>query len=473
MIMDMRTIARVVIAIAGPWLGAGVARAQTCSFDSTTATVSVETNSRRSHIAAVVSTGEIQLNGTPCGGANVVNTDQILVTGTDGVDPIWLTGRFEPGMTPEADGTSEIEISMDLGYGSNTVRVDLPSGPDDVTLTAYGFDIGSDGDEDIAIDRDSYLAYLGLYIDGGGGNDRIDASGHFGGPVYVQGGAGDDDLIGSPYGDNLYGDEGADSIHGGGADDYLGGGPGDDRVFGDDGDDSISEDGAANGADDLRGGAGIDRVSYYARTSGVSVTIGNDQADDGEPGEGDNVEVSVENLVGGTGNDVLVGSARANRLEGGSGGDVLDGGRGADVLIGGAGKDQVTYASRTAAVSVTIGNGLADDGEAGEGDLVDGSVEDLVGGQGDDVLVGSPSVNHLIGGPGADILDGDDGNDWLMGQGGADTLDGGPGVDHFIGGGGNDTFYNADGIAETVDCGAGTDDPEPDELDTFVACEAI
>lgn len=469
------------------WLGAGPARGQTCSFDAASATLSVETSSRRTYITAVASTGAIELNGAPCGDATVLTTDRIQVTGTDGVDPIRLSGRFEPGMTPEVDGTSEIEIAMTLGYGSNNVRVNFPNGHDHVRLTAHGFDVGDDGDEDILIDSP---LYLGLYVDGGGGNDHIDATDYVG-SVSMQGGPGNDDLVGSAYADTIDGEGGDDSIHGGGGNDYVGGGDGDDLVIGGDGDDTLYEDDGANGADDMRGGAGIDVVSYFGRSIGVSVTIGNDLADDGEPGEGDNVEASVENLEGGSGSDVLVGSARANRLDGRRGSDVLDGGRGADVLIGGEGRDQVTYALRTVPVTVTIGNGLADDGEDSEGDMVDGTVDDVVGGLAPNVLVGSSSANHLTGGPAGDelyggggndvltggpagdILVGDDGDDRLIGQAGADTLDGGPGADTFIGGSGDDILYNADGIAESVDCGDGFDDPEPEDIDTFVACEAI
>ncbi|WP_205903200.1 M10 family metallopeptidase C-terminal domain-containing protein, partial [Pseudomonas viridiflava] len=49
--------------------------------------------------------------------------------------------------------------------------------------------------------------------------------------------------------------------------------------------------------------------------------------------------VLVENAVGGSGNDVLVGNAAANDLKGGAGNDIIYGGGGADSLWGGAGAD--------------------------------------------------------------------------------------------------------------------------------------
>ena len=53
--------------------------------------------------------------------------------------------------------------------------------------------------------------------------------------------------------------------------------------------------------------------------------------------------VTIENAIGGSGNDVLVGNAGDNVLKGGAGDDVLYGGKGADQLWGGAGKDTFVY----------------------------------------------------------------------------------------------------------------------------------
>ncbi len=49
--------------------------------------------------------------------------------------------------------------------------------------------------------------------------------------------------------------------------------------------------------------------------------------------------VVVENAVGGSGNDLLIGNAAANDLKGGAGNDIIYGGGGADSLTGGAGAD--------------------------------------------------------------------------------------------------------------------------------------
>ncbi|MBV9372436.1 MAG: M10 family metallopeptidase C-terminal domain-containing protein, partial [Alphaproteobacteria bacterium] len=47
----------------------------------------------------------------------------------------------------------------------------------------------------------------------------------------------------------------------------------------------------------------------------------------------------IENAIGGSGNDLIVGNQAANRLEGGAGADRLEGGEGGDRLLGGDGAD--------------------------------------------------------------------------------------------------------------------------------------
>src|SRR3954447_6518322 len=117
----------------------------------------------------------------------------------------------------------------------------------------------------------------------------------------------------------------------------------------------------------------------------------------------------------GAGNDTIYG---------GSAGDTFVSEGGGDSLRGGAGVDAVDYSSRTAAVSVSY-DGIANDGESGEGDYVYTDVENVVGGAGDDTVGGSSAGNFLDGGPGDDTLSGAGGNDRLTGGAGADAVNGG------------------------------------------------
>ena len=97
---------------------------------------------------------------------------------------------------------------------------------------------------------------------------------------------------------------------------------------------------APDGADIVRGGDGLDQARYAQRTVGVTVTIGA-SADDGEPGEGDDIGDDIEDVLGGGGDDVLTGDADANVLEGGAGNDKLTGNGGPDELRGDAGDDEM------------------------------------------------------------------------------------------------------------------------------------
>ncbi len=159
-------------------------------------------------------------------------------------------------------------------------------------------------------------------------------------------------------------------------------------------------------------------------------------------------------VTGGSGNDQLTGGPGNDALWGGDGDDVLDGRGGADFISGQAGVDRVTYAARTAPVSVNLTELLlGTEGEAGERDTVASDVENVTGGQGADTLIGSEGPNQLDGGPGADVIDG---------RGGADSLQGGPGAD---------AIHSRDGAADTVDCGGEGDQVDADPIDIVTNCE--
>jgi Ca2+-binding RTX toxin-like protein len=138
----------------------------------------------------------------------------------------------------------------------------------------------------------------------------------------VWAGAGDDSLIGN----------GANNYLGGGAGwDILLGGAGADELGGDEGVDQLD---GGPGADVLHGHDGTDSARYDDRSSNVRVSI-DGQANDGDNGgaEGDNVRVDVENVLTGSGNDILSGSSGSNQLSGGAGNDSYFGGAGADQMF--------------------------------------------------------------------------------------------------------------------------------------------
>ncbi len=202
------------------------------------------------------------------------------------------------------------------------------------------------------------------------------------------------------------------------------------------------------GRDVVSGSSGIDGASYSNRAAAVVVALDNN-ANDGQSGEQDNVLNDVENITGGNGGDLLLGSAANNVISGlggndtigaGNGNDFVDGGFGADNMFGGNGTDTVNYASRTAAVSVRLDN-AANDGQSGEGDNARSDLETINGGAGNDLLIGS-AANNLIRGLG--------GNDTISAAGGNDFVDGGFGRDLMFGGSGIDTTSYAGRTASVV-----------------------
>ncbi|MFF2847371.1 calcium-binding protein [Streptomyces sp. NPDC058001] len=124
-------------------------------------------------------------------------------------------------------------------------------------------------------------------------------------------------------------------------------------------------------------------------------------------------------VYGGSGSDVLKGSASA-MLHGGGGDDRLDGGGGPFGFgsYGGPGNDILTHCG-----------------------------QDCFGGPGNDSLTGTGEENTLHG---------DDGNDVLHGKGGADVLYGGKGNDKLYGEAGNDTLWGNSGD-DVLWGGSGTD----------------
>src|SRR5688572_3248282 len=128
----------------------------------------------------------------------------------------------------------------------------------------------------------------------------------------------------------------------------------------------------------VNGFAGNDLLRLFSDVAKNAVLNGGDGDDDLIAGEGD------DKLLGGNGNDFLNGQ---------HGDDLLDGGFGADDMFGGHGVDTATYASRIAGVVVTL-DGVANDGQVGEGDNVRPDVENLIGGHASDSLTGSAAANR-------------------------------------------------------------------------------
>ena len=193
----------------------------------------------------------------------------------------------------------------------------------------------------------------------------------------------------------------------------------------------ILGDAGTAGTDDLLGGEGGD-------------TLNGGAGDDfGEGGDGN------DSIDGGTGDDELAGGDGNDTLFGGDDDDVIIGGSGLgdDSYDGGSGIDTVRYTSVASAFSVTanLTTGIATGSQIGTDTL--SGFENLIGGQGADLITGNTQANNLLGEAGADQIFGEVGND---------TLEGGSGNDSLFGGADND-FLFGDSDDDVLHGGAGDD----------------
>ena len=180
--------------------------------------------------------------------------------------------------------------------------------------------------------------------------------------------------------------DGPATVNGGDGDDRIAGSRGSDTLNGDGGDDAFgAERDGTDGADVMSGGAGGDTADYSARSAPVQIDL-DGVADDGEPGERDNVKADVEHVSGGAGADRIVGNAERNRLRGEWGDDELEGAALRDVLEGGPGDDTI-LARDAGADTVRCGSG-SDTAWVDDDDLVATDCERVM--RGSVAIVGPP-----------------------------------------------------------------------------------
>lgn len=336
---------------------------------------------------------------TGSGGADVLNggaDDDILdghagpdvMDGGDGQDGVDYSARKEPVFVDLA-ATDPVDGGKDEGDRAVQVEEARGGAADDVLRGNGSANVLSGGD---GADRLDGRAGADQLV-GGAGRDTADYGSRTENlRVVIGGGAISGGALDGPNGardridssvENLVGGSGGDALTGDAGDNVLDGGP---------------------GADVLNGGGGEDAADYSSRTAALTL------ADDGRPNSGDDTDgpagqrdaiaQNLEDLWGGSGDDVLVGNAGSN---------LLDGGAGADVLTGGGGEDAADYSERSAGVTAALdglpNSGNEDDGPEGARDTLRFDVEDLFGGSGADELHGGPGRNYVAGEGGDDLLD--------------------------------------------------------------------
>ncbi|EGW22073.1 glycoside hydrolase family protein [Methylobacter tundripaludum] len=150
------------------------------------------------------------------------------------------------------------------------------------------------------------------------------------------------------------------------------------------------------------------------------------------------------------GNDALDGGAGNDQIDGGEGNDLIAGGAGSDIIHGGAGNDEILSAT-----GLNVPQRKAPDDTwqvpAGKTVWAQGSTWGIANNPNNtytiygggslaldnapDTIYGDAGDDHITGGHGDDYIDGGADNDVLWGNGGNDLIDGGTGDDNIYGDG--------------------------------------
>lgn len=353
----------------------------------------------------------------------------------------WVVDRADP-LSPSFSFINIFSTAREVGAGD----VVYAGAGNDFVAGLFGDDaiFGEAGDDVIRGDDGSDI------LVGGDGNDRLagESAGKLAGDG-LQPVPGDDYLDGGAGNDELLGEEGTDILIGGAGNDTLVGGPGKDiYIFnkGDGADDIVDIPAGANDpeASVLVLGEGISRSDIKFRLGSLRVDFGPaDPADPNSPrdqihfegfdpddplstpvlGEirfADGSSMTYQEVLdqgfdldGSESDDLITGTAVADRIRGFGGNDVLLGSAGDDGMEGGTGDDRL---------------------EGAEGE------DTLIGGENNDLLLGGAENDVLSGEAGEDTLEGGEGDDMLAGAAGADLLNGGTGNDVLAGGDGLDSY---------------------------------
>jgi Ca2+-binding RTX toxin-like protein len=344
-----------------------------------------------------------------------------IVNGTNGGDTLYGTGASDQinglngndslkgfGGADRLDGGAGVDTVF---YGDSTVGVGIN------LATGRGFGGTAEGDTLISIEN----------VFGSNFNDTI---------------------TGTSGANQLHGGEGNDVIKGGGGNDFLDGGNGNDilqsDIFGRSvldggtGDDTFKGSGHA---DTLIGGTGSDTVDF-SHKSFVTISLG-DPLPYWAGLETPHAQfISIENLTGSPGQDILVGNGATNVLRGLGGEDNLIGGGGADIMYGGTESDHYYVDTAGDVVREYAGEGTFDVvwtttsyALTPGSEIEQFNVEDLYG---------TAAIN-LTGNEFGNIFNGNYGDNIIDGGGGADIMRGWKGNDTYIvDNPGDDVFENGD-----------------------------
>ena len=372
----------------------------------------------------------------------VAGVERVNVVALGGADTITVN---------DLSGTAVTQVNIDLsnpaGSGTgdgqaDTIVVNGTEHADAIRIAGSGTSFTVSGLAARVTVRGSEGAHDNLIVHALGGNDSINASGLAANVVglTIDGGTGNDRIIGSAGDDRLIGGDGNDTIIGGPGKDeaFLGAGddtfvwnPGDgnDLVEGEDGHDIMQFNGSsANESIDLS--ANGSRLRLFRDLGSVTMDVnGIEQVNVDPLGGADTTTVNDLSGTGVTQVNIDLSSPAGSGMGDGQVDTVIVNGTNASDVIEVAGDASSTDVSGLpTAVHITGAEGGRDQlivHALGGNDVVEASALratgmklTIDGGDGNDVLIGGDGRDNLLGGAGDDIL---------VGGPGMDSLDGGPG----------------------------------------------
>ena len=393
-----------------------------------------------------------------------------ILTGGDADDQAFGQGGSDRMVWNPGDDTDLNEG----GNGTDTVEVNGGGGAEVFTTTANGARVRFD-----RIDPAPFAIDIGtsekLVLNANGGNDSFSATGNLSAliGITVDGGAGNDTILGSNGVDRLLGGDENDFVDGQQGNDiaFLGAGedvfqwdPGDgsDTVEGQDGTDTMLFNGSA-GAEIFEASANGGRARF-TRNLGTIVmdlddleaidlnalgntdtTIVNDLSGTGVA----KIDIDQAGTLGGTTGD---GQADTVVVNGTNGDDIVDVfGAGTSVSVVGLAA-RVNIANAEGANDALAVNALGGNDNVTATTLPAGVIKLTIdGGAGDDQLLGSQGADTILGGGDDDFVFGDNGNDLARMGAGDDAFQWNPGD-------GNDTLEGQEGSDTMLFFGANVDE---------------
>ena len=367
--------------------------------------------------------------------------EQLDVASVGGNDTLTVDDLTGTGVTTVTNDLAATLGGTTPGAGTAQTIVNGTDGPDQIVAagTAGSASITGLAATVNVVHADATRDELG--INALGGDDRVDGTALKPDALKftVDGGTGDDTLLGSPGADVLRGGDGSDFVVGnqgadvvllGAGDDRFAWNPGDgsDVVEGQDGHDGMTFDGA-NVSEHFDISANGRRIRFTRDIGNVVMDVdGLEEIDLNALGGSDLLNV---NDVSGTDLTEI-----QTNLAGSQGGD--DGSPDEVIVNGTNSADTITASGSAGTVSVT---GLAATVDIANANAAQDELA-INGLAGDDAIEGSGLTAdairfHADGGDGADVLVGGAGNDTLLGGNGDDVLIGGPGQDVLDGGPGS------------------------------------